>query len=87
MVDNYFNELSDQEKYAYLYGRSSHEIEICRWLSDKTTEVTKNLNAGVSPEYLLNDFLTGLADKIQLEAWEGQLQNKQLTEAKQNAKH
>ena len=80
MLDNYFNELSDQEKYAYLYGRSLYEVEICRWLSEKTSEVTKNSNAGVSPEYLLNDFLTGLADKIQLEAWEGQLQNKQLTE-------
>jgi len=80
MTNNYFKELSDQEKYAYLYGRSSYEVEICRWLSEKTSEVTKNSNAGVSPEYLLNDFLTGLADKIQLEAWEGQLQNKQLTE-------
>lgn len=81
MTNNYFKELSDQEKYAYLYGRSSYEVEICRWLSEKTSEVTKNSNAGVSPEYLLNDFLTGLADKIQLEAWEGQLQKKQLTEA------
>ena len=80
MTNNYFNELSYQEKYAYLYGRSLYEVEICRWLSEKTSEVTKNLNAGVSPEFLLNDFLTGLADKIQLEAWEGQLQNKQLTE-------
>ena len=81
MTNNYFKELSDQEKCAYLYGRSSYEVEICRWLSEKTSEVTKNSNAGVSPEYLLNDFLTGLADKIQLEAWEGQLQKKQLTEA------
>ena len=81
MLDNYFNELSNQEKYAYLYGRSSYEVEICRWLSEKTFEVNEKLNKGVSPEILLNDFLTGLADKIQLEAWEGQLQNKQLTEA------
>lgn len=81
MIDNYFDELSDQEKYAYLYGRSSYEVEICRWLSEKTSEVTEKLNKGVSSEFLLNDFLTGLADKIQLEAWEGQLQNKQLTEA------
>lgn len=81
MIDNYFNELSDQEKYAYLYGRSSYEVEICRWLSEKTSEVTEKLNKGVSSEFLLNDFLTGLADKIQLEAWEGQLQNKQLMEA------
>lgn len=81
MTNNYFNELSYQEKYAYLYGRSLYEVEICRWLSEKTSEVTKNSNAGVSPEYLLNDFLTGLADKIQLEAWEGQIQKKQLTEA------
>lgn len=81
MLNNYFNELSVQEKYAYLYGRSSYEIEICRWLSEKTSEVTEKLNKGVSPEILLNDFLTGLADKIQLEAWEGQIQKKQLTEA------
>lgn len=81
MIDNYFNELSDQEKYAYLYGRSSYEVEICRWLSDKTSEVSEKLNKGVSSEFLLNDFLTGLADKIQLEAWEGQIQKKQLTEA------
>lgn len=81
MTNNYFKELSDQEKYAYLYGRSSYEVEICRWLSDKTSEVTEKLNKGVSPEFLLNDFLTGLADKIQIEAWEGQLQKKQLTEA------
>ncbi|WP_239740927.1 hypothetical protein [Mammaliicoccus sp. M-M45] len=81
MLNNYFNELSDQEKYAYLYGRSSYEVEICSWLSDKTSEVTEKLNKGVSPEFLLNDFLTGLADKIQLEAWEGQIQKKQLTEA------
>ena len=81
MLDNYFNELSNQEKYAYLYGRSSYEVEICRWLSEKTFEVNEKLNKGVSPEILLNDFLTGLADKIQLEAWECQLQNKQLTDA------
>ncbi|WP_239710524.1 MULTISPECIES: hypothetical protein [unclassified Mammaliicoccus] len=81
MIDTYFNELSDQEKYVYLYGRSSYEVEICRWLSDKTSEVTEKLNKGVSSEYLLNDFLTGLADKIRLEAWEGQIQKKQLTEA------
>ena len=82
MLDNYFNELSDQEKYAYLYGRSLYEVEMCKWLSNKTTEITKDLKEGKNAETLLDDFLTTLADKIQIEVWEGQLQNKQLTEVK-----
>lgn len=81
MLDNYFNELSDQEKYAYLYGRSLYEVEMCKWLSNKTTEITKDLKEGKNAETLLDDFLSTLADKIQIEAWEGQLQNKQLMEA------
>ena len=81
MLDNYFNELSDQEKYAYLYGRSLYEVEMCKWLSNKTTEITKDLKEGKNAETLLDDFLTTLADKIQIEVWEGQIQKKQLMEA------
>lgn len=81
MLDNYFNELSDQEKYAYLYGRSLYEVEMCKWLSNKTTEITKDLKEGKNAETLLDDFLTTLADKIQIEVWKGQIQKKQLMEA------
>ena len=81
MLGNYFNELSDQEKYAYLYGRSLYEVEMCKWLSNKTTEITKDLKEGKNAETLLDDFLTTLADKIQIEVWEGQIQKKQLMEA------
>lgn len=81
MIDNYFNELSYQEKYAYLYGRSLYEVEMCKWLSNKTTEITKDLKEGKNAETLLDDFLTTLADKIQIEVWEGQIQKKQLMEA------
>ena len=81
MTNNYFNELSYQEKYAYLYGRSLYEVEMCKWLSNKTTEITKDLKEGKNAETLLDDFLTTLADKIQIEVWEGQIQKKQLMEA------
>lgn len=81
MTNDYFNELSYQEKYAYLYGRSLYEVEMCKWLSNKTTEITKDLKEGKNAETLLDDFLTTLADKIQIEVWEGQIQKKQLMEA------
>lgn len=80
MADNYFNELNDREKQAYLYGRSEYEVEIVKWLNTKYSETTKEVKSGVNAETVLNDFMASLSDKIQIEVWEG-TNKKQLMEA------
>ncbi len=81
MADNYFNELNDREKQAYLYGRSEYEVEIVKWLNTKYSEITKEVKSGVNAETVLNDFMASLSDKIQIEVWEGTNKN-QIMEGK-----
>lgn len=85
MLDNYFSELNELEKQAYLYGRSEYEVEIVKWLNSKYSEITQNINSGASAEAVLKDFMASLSDKIQIEVWEGGNKN-QLMEVEQNVK-